>query len=89
MVSAIKYISEKEKVQDKVSFYVANDIKYKANSSACKLRCSSDFCNLNRVVILLSDKNFEVQKNTLKKMLLMDKKYEVLNVSNFYKEYFA
>lgn len=33
--------------------------------------------------------NFEVQKNTLKKMLLMDKKYEVLNVSNFYKEYFA
>ena len=67
----------------------ANDIKYKANSSACKLRCSSDFCNLNRVVILLSDKNFEVQKNTLKKMLLMDKKYEVLNVSNFYKEYFA
>ena len=25
MVSAIKYISEKEKVQDKVSFYVANE----------------------------------------------------------------
>lgn len=68
---------------------VANDIKNKANSSASKLRGSANFCCLNKVVILLSDKNFEVQKNILKRMLLMDKKYEVLNLSNFHKEYFA
>lgn len=67
---------------------VAKNVREKFSSSLSKLRCTSNFCCLGKVVILLSDNKFETQKNGLRKLLNYDKNYEILKVTEFYDKYF-
>lgn len=68
---------------------VAKSVRDKFKSSLPILRCTSNFRCLDKVVILLGDKNFETQKSGLKKSLNMDNKFEILKVKEFYDKYFC
>lgn len=68
---------------------VAKSVRDKFKSSLPKLRCSSNFCCLDKMVVLLSDRNFETQKSGLKRLLNMNNKFEILKVTEFYDKYFC
>ena len=67
---------------------LANDVMLKHESSCGILRCSSNYVCLNKMVVLLSDKNFDTQKNKLHRSLANNPNYEILRTSEFYNRYF-
>lgn len=68
---------------------IARNVKDKRASSRVKLDGWEDYACLNKIVVLLNDDKFEIQKSCLYRALGMDMDYEILRISEFYNKYFA
>ena len=68
---------------------IAKNVRKKEMSSRAMLGGWLEYTCLGKMIVLLGDEKFESQKNSLYKALGMNRKFEILKVSDFYQKYFV